>query len=110
MAIQCKLTSLQEEIGACAKLEYLDVSGNALTRLPATLANCKKLWSLGVKFNKLEDPPDELGALVKIAHVQLDGSPLTKRPALKTVDSDKVIAFLAAAGGSPATSKPPKKK
>ena len=41
-----KLTSLPREIGTCAELHVLDVSGNQLQHLPFTLTNLnlKALW------------------------------------------------------------------
>ena len=62
------MTSLPSSLGLCSVLGELDISGNALTALPAELSDCAKLKSLRCagsrqkwsdrKLAKLLQPPE----------------------------------------------------
>ncbi|KAF8670266.1 hypothetical protein HU200_050800 [Digitaria exilis] len=56
-----QLKSLPNSIGCLSKLKVLNVSGNLLHELPATIEECRALEELNANFNELTKLPDTLG-------------------------------------------------
>lgn len=64
----------QAEIRQLQKLQYLDLSDNALTGLPAELGQLKQLTYLDVSNNKLTGLPMELGNLTQLQVLDVSGN------------------------------------
>lgn len=80
--------SPQAEIRHLQKLRFLDLSGNALTGLPAELGQLKSLEVLNVSNNALTGLPMELGNLTQLRMLDLSGNPYSKQ------DLDQISAKL----------------
>eukprot|EP00929_Paragymnodinium_shiwhaense_P070002 TRINITY_DN35392_c0_g1_i1.p1 TRINITY_DN35392_c0_g1~~TRINITY_DN35392_c0_g1_i1.p1 ORF type:complete len:282 (-),score=79.88 TRINITY_DN35392_c0_g1_i1:226-1071(-) len=61
-------------------LEELDLSGNALQSLPASLGSVKTLTRLRVDKNELEELPEEFGGLIKLNYLDAAGNKLRGVP------------------------------
>jgi Leucine-rich repeat (LRR) protein len=69
----------QSQIGQLKNLTYLDLSGNALTGLPAELGQLTKLVTLDVSNNRLTGLPNELGNLTQLRVFDISGNPYSAR-------------------------------
>ena len=69
------------ELARLTALEHLDVSGNALTALPAEIAQLSALQVLSVRCNRLATLPPEIGALGALRHLSLRCNELSLLPA-----------------------------
>lgn len=69
----------QAEIRHLLKLNYLDLSDNNLTGLPAELGQLNNLEVLDVSNNKLTGLPLELGNLTQLRILDLTGNPYSEQ-------------------------------
>lgn len=69
-----------EGMGDAQALSMLDVSGNGLKALPASIAGLPQLKLLDASNNDLSDIPAELGRVASLNKLVLDGNPLRKIP------------------------------
>lgn len=70
-----RLTSLPAEIGLCAHLQKLMLAGNQLNALPPELAACTQLELLRVSANQLSELPNWLFSMPKLAWLAFAGNP-----------------------------------
>jgi hypothetical protein len=76
------LTEFPEEIfGLAETLEVLDLSGNALTRLPDDMGRFKKLEALFCSGNRFERLPPSLGDCSVLSQVGFRGTGMVELPA-----------------------------
>lgn len=71
--------SIPAEIRLLERLEFLDLSHNALTGLPAEIGQLKQLRVLNVSQNQLTGLPLELGQLSKLETLDLRGNAYAKQ-------------------------------
>lgn len=71
---------LQISLADLPHLKYLDLTGNALTELPACVAGFADLVWLGLNFNRLAALPGEMGGMKKLQRLYLRGNPLSELP------------------------------
>jgi len=69
----------QAEIRHLQKLQFLDLSGNDLTGLPAELGQLRTLEVLDVSDNQLTGLPLELGNLTQLRILDLSGNDYSKQ-------------------------------
>ncbi|TYZ67841.1 hypothetical protein PybrP1_004921 [[Pythium] brassicae (nom. inval.)] len=73
-----QLERLPDEIGLLVNLKELDVPGNRLVTLPASLSHLSKLEILHAEGNQLAKLPKGLGGLESLRKVYLQNNQLTK--------------------------------
>lgn len=61
-------------------IEFLDLTGNRLTRLPEGVSEFRRLRWLGLNFNALEALPEDLGAWAVLERLYLRRNRLTRLP------------------------------
>lgn len=71
------LTKLPDVIGDCQHMQKLMLAGNQLTQLPETLAKCQKLELLRISANRLEALPEWLFNLPKLSWLAYAGNPFS---------------------------------
>jgi len=77
-----EFTSVPAELGTLTALEHLDISNNKLTSVPAELGGLTALEHLDVSNNELTSVPAELGGLTALECLDLSGNSwLTSVPA-----------------------------
>lgn len=74
-----QLTCLPAEIGICAHLQKLMLAGNQLTDLPAELATCTSLELLRISANQLTSLPNWLLTMPKLAWLAYAGNPFCNK-------------------------------
>ena len=85
---------LNQNIGKLTRLEYLNVMGNHLVRLPETIGNLVNLKTLVICRNLIEALPESIGNLKKLTYIDAWENPLYVFPesitelqnTLKTID------------------------
>ena len=80
------ITAITEEEGQLlvsnySSLRKLDLSGNQLTRLPASIGGLSTLIGLMLSDNHLTSLPKEIGNLSRLKYLWLSGNQLTRLPA-----------------------------
>ena len=93
-AARCKMNVLNGNIGKLTRLEFLNVMGNHLVRLPETLGNLVNLKTLVICRNLIEALPESIGNLKKLTYIDAWENPLYVFPesitelqnTLKTID------------------------
>jgi Leucine-rich repeat (LRR) protein len=73
----CKLERVLQGVNGVDHVRSIDISDNALSSLPPSLANFKNLVRLDLSENKLESMPDFLDYLESDV-VILDGNPMVQ--------------------------------
>lgn len=65
VTIDISQNSIEEvsDFGEMAMLANLNLSGNQIKRIPASISNLKNLENLQISDNKIEDLPKEIGKL-----------------------------------------------
>jgi len=114
LKLSCGLTEFPDELfGLAATLEVLDLSGNALTRLPDDMGRFTKLEALFCSGNRFERLPPSLGdcpALSQVGFratgmVELPAEALPPRLRWLTLTDNRLISLPAALGERPALQK-----
>ncbi len=72
-----QLTTLPDDLGACARLQKCALAGNQLATLPAAMANCHRLELLRISANNFAALPAWLADLPRLAWLAFGGNPLT---------------------------------
>ena len=85
-----QLTRLPAEIGRCPQLQKLMLAGNRLTELPETLADCHRLELLRVAANQLTALPKRLLMLPRLAWLAYAGNPLGEAAEVAAVASHPI--------------------
>lgn len=75
-----RLAALPEEIGCCAGLEVLYLSGNLLKELPTSLGACSALRVLHASKNALTDLPESLSTLALLEELDVSFNQLARLP------------------------------
>jgi leucine-rich repeat protein SHOC2 len=74
------LTKLPDNIGNLSYLKKLNLNFNKLKKLPDTIGNLTNLRNLFLSNNKLKKLPDNIGNLNKLFNLKLNGNQLKKLP------------------------------
>lgn len=76
------ISSLPDEIGKLASLEYLNCAMNQLTSLPRTIGNCNRLIHLDASDNHLtgSNIPFEIGKLSSLTYLGLQRNSIRRPP------------------------------
>jgi Leucine-rich repeat (LRR) protein len=75
------LSALPEQIRRLVRLQYLNVSNNQFTTLPAGIEHMVGLTQLNLAGNRLTDLPDTVGGLSRLLQLHLAENRLTRVPA-----------------------------
>jgi hypothetical protein len=73
-----QLTRLPDTLGERLRLQKLLLAGNQLTQLPANLTRLTNLELVRISANQLTEYPDQLLALPKLAWLAFSGNPFTR--------------------------------
>ena len=73
-----QLTRLPDSLGERPRLQKLALAGNQLTQLPANLTQLTNLELVRISANQLTECPDQLLALPKLAWLAFSGNPFTR--------------------------------
>jgi hypothetical protein len=75
-----RLTRLPESIGRLAQLQELALVGNRLTQLPRCVAHLARLESLRLSYNRLTQLPKWIGQLARLNRLHLNSNKLARLP------------------------------
>jgi len=92
-AVQNELIELPDTIAACRHLQVLDLRWNFLSELPPQLFECTKLATLALSYNQIAEIPSQISSLKALATLKLDVNPISTIPSLKGLDSLEVLAI-----------------
>jgi hypothetical protein len=73
-----QLTRLPDSLGERPRLQKLALAGNQLTQLPANLTQLTNLELVRISANQLTECPDQLLSLPKLAWLAFSGNPFTR--------------------------------
>jgi hypothetical protein len=73
-----QLTRLPDSLGERPRLQKLALAGNQLTQLPANLSQLTNLELVRISANQLTECPDQLLSLPKLAWLAFSGNPFTR--------------------------------
>lgn len=91
----CALRHLPE-FGEMPKLEFLNLSSNRLTELPASIGGLGSLMEINLESNRLESLPGSIGRLAKLGELSVFGNRLQQLP--DTLDGMRSLETLNVSG------------
>ena len=75
-----KLFPQENEILLLGNINYLDLSYNAITSLPAGIGSMQNLQYLDISNNRITELPKEIGKLKRLTHLIVSANDLSKLP------------------------------
>lgn len=80
------ITQLPDSIGELKRLQKLALAGNQLTKLPETIQHCRALQLIRLSANKFTHLPDGLFQLPKLAWLAFSGNPFCQAFAIEGLE------------------------